>query len=65
VDGVIRVYDPAYRPAKIRAISLQHYSRGALAVLRDAKAPMPIREIVRRLLADQVRDPHDPKPAGR
>jgi hypothetical protein len=61
VDGTIRTDDPAYRAPKIRAVPLPHHSRGALAILRDAKAPMLVKDIAVRMLTEEGRDPKDPK----
>ena len=61
LDGAIRTFDPAHRPAKLRTVPLPHTGRGVLAILRDAKGPMLVRDIAVRLVASQGREPKDRK----
>ncbi len=57
LDGAIKVYDRTYQPRKLHAPPLPpHNSRGVLAVLREATAPMSVREIVLAVLAKQGKD---------
>jgi hypothetical protein len=59
LDGAARVYDPTYHPRKV-SIRVRS-SRGVLAILRGARAPMSVREIVVAGLSAQGKDTQDAK----
>ena len=61
IDGAIRIYDPTYRPRKVRLTRAQYVGtmRTALTILRSATAPMTLRDITLRVIAEQGRDQGD------
>ena len=63
IDGAIRIYDPTYRPRKVRLTRAQYVGtmRTALTILRSATAPMTLRDITLRVIAEQGRDQGDAK----
>ena len=63
VDGAIRTYDPEYRPQKVRLSRAKHValSRLALGILRQAPAPMTLRDITLRIMALQDENREDAK----
>lgn len=63
VDGAIRIYDPTYRPHKVRLSRAARVgtSRIMLAILRAAKAPMTLRDITLRIMTEEGRDRDDSK----
>lgn len=67
VDGAIRTYDPAYRPRKVvlRRAKRVDLVRTALDVLRQAKAPMTVREVTMAVMSRTGRDAADKKLIGK
>jgi hypothetical protein len=63
IDGAIRTYDPTYRPRKIKLARAQYVGtmRAALTILRGTNAPMTLRDIAVRVIAEQGRDQGDAK----
>ena len=53
VDGAMRTYDPTYRPHKVKLSRARRVgiSRITLNTLRQAKAPMNVRDITLRVMA--------------
>lgn len=63
LDGAIRTYDPAYRAPKLRLTRAHRVamSRTALAILRQAKAPMSVRDIALAVMEAHGKDRTDGK----
>lgn len=63
IDGAIRTYNAAYRPRKVEISRGKRVelARGALGILREATAPMTLRELAAAILARAGHDPRDSK----
>lgn len=63
LEEAMRVYDPVNRPRKVQINRAQavDISRTSLNILRQAKTPMPLRDIAFAVLATQSKDQTDAK----
>jgi hypothetical protein len=63
LDAAIAIYDPAKRPRKVQFSRAQRtdVSRTALGILRQATAPMTLRDLTLAVMAQQGHDSQDRK----
>jgi hypothetical protein len=63
IDGAIRAYDPSQRPRKVQLTRAAQVdtSRSVLTILRNATAPMTLRDITYGVMAKQGADLTDAK----
>jgi hypothetical protein len=63
LDAAIAIYDPSKRPRKVQFTRAQRtdVSRTALGILRQAAAPMTLRDLTLAVMVQQGHDPQDRK----
>ena len=61
IDGALRVYDPAYRPSRVGISRAKRtdLARTGLDVLRQAAAPMSLREVTLAIMARHGKESPD------